>query len=172
MDAPLIIVAFILGFGARVMGLPPLVGYLVAGFALNAMAEPVMERYGIDVTGGRLIGELADLGVMLLLFSIGLKLKIGSLLRREVWAGTSAHMIATVIVFGTGLFVLAALGLPRFTDLDWKLSLLVAFALSFSSTVFAVKVLEDAGEEIEGLVREFLSVGKAQDEAEAAEARA
>ena len=69
-----IIVAFILGFAARQVGLPPLVGFLVAGFVLNTMG----------VREGVLVGELSDIGVTLLLFSIGLKLRLGSLIRPEV----------------------------------------------------------------------------------------
>jgi predicted Kef-type K+ transport protein len=55
-------------------------------------------------------------------------------------------MLTTVIVFGTGIFLLATAGLSKFAALDFKLSLLIAFALSFSSTVFAVKILEEKGE--------------------------
>jgi predicted Kef-type K+ transport protein len=136
MDPLWILVAFILGFAAYRVGLPPLVGYLIAGFVLQA--------FGIE--GGETLDKLADLGVMLLLFTIGLKLKIRSLFRPEIWAGASIHMIITIIVFGTGIFVLSVLGLPLFNALDFKLSLMLAFTLSFSSTVFAVKVLEDKGE--------------------------
>ena len=136
MDSMAIIIAFTLGFAARLIGLPPLVGYLVAGFAIKAS--------GIE--GGALIVELADVGVLLLLFSIGLKLKLRSLTRPEVWAGASIHMLIIVLVFGTGIFLLAAAGLSKFAALDFKLSLLIAFALSFSSTVFAVKILEEKGE--------------------------
>jgi glutathione-regulated potassium-efflux system ancillary protein KefC len=136
MDPLWILVAFILGFAAYRIGLPPLVGYLIAGFVLQA--------FGIE--GGETLDRIADLGVMLLLFTIGLKLKIRSLLRPEIWAGASIHMLITIIVFGTGVFLLSVLGLSLFNSLDFKLSLLLAFALSFSSTVFAVKVLEDKGE--------------------------
>ena len=131
-----IIVAFILGFAARQAGLPPLVGFLVAGFVLNAMG----------VREGVLVVELSDIGVTLLLFSIGLKLRLGSLIRPEVWAGALLHMLITVIVFGLGIFALAKTGLFLFSALDFKLSLMLAFALSFSSTVFAVKVLEEKAE--------------------------
>ena len=136
MDSIAIIIAFALGFAARQVGLPPLVGYLVAGFAIKASG----------MEGGALIVELADVGILLLLFSIGLKLKLRSLMRPEVWAGASIHMLITVIVFGGGVFMLAVAGLPKFAALDLKLSLLIAFALSFSSTVFAVKILEEKGE--------------------------
>jgi predicted Kef-type K+ transport protein len=136
MDSIAIIIAFALGFAARLVGLPPLVGYLVAGFAIKASAA---ER-------GVLIIELAEVGALLLLFSIGFKLKLRSLTRPEVWAGASIHMLIIVLVFGTGIFLFATAGLSKFAALDFKLSLLIAFALSFSSTVFAVKILEEKGE--------------------------
>jgi predicted Kef-type K+ transport protein len=136
MDPLWITIAFVLGFIVRQIGLPPLVGFLVAGFVLNA----------IGVEGGTALQIISDLGVTLLLFTIGLKLKIKNLLRPEVCAGASVHMLITIIVFGAGTFGLSAAGFSLFSDLDFKLSLLVAFALSFSSTVFAVKVIEEKGE--------------------------
>jgi predicted Kef-type K+ transport protein len=131
-----LLVAFILGFAATRVGLPPLVGYLIAGFVLKAMG----------VEGSETIDEIADLGVMLLLFSIGLKLRIKTLLRAEIWAGASLHMLITIVVFGCGTYLLSMIGFSVFGDLDFKLAILIAFALSFSSTVFAVKVLEERGE--------------------------
>lgn len=129
-------VAFGLGFLSRQIGLPPLIGFLVAGFALKA--------FGYESTP--LLIEFADLGVVLLLFSIGLKLKIETLLRPEVWAGASIHMAVTVVVFGLLVFALGAAGVHLFAGLDLASSALIAFALSFSSTVFAVKALEEKGE--------------------------
>jgi len=136
MDPLLISVAFILGFLVRQIGLPPLVGFLAAGFALN----------GLGFEGGETLQTFADLGVTLLLFSIGLKLDLKSLAKPEVWAGASLHMAITVAVFGAGVFGIGLIGLPFFADLTFPLAILVAFALSFSSTVFAVKILEEKGE--------------------------
>ncbi|NDV19685.1 4'-phosphopantetheinyl transferase [Pseudodesulfovibrio sp. JC047] len=133
---PLVIVcAFGFGYVASRTGLPPLVGYLVAGFILSTQGY----------TTGPIIQEIADIGVTILLFTIGLKLKIKSLLRPEVWAGASLHMLITVTLFTIGLLGLAASGLTFFTDLDWRTAALIAFALSFSSTVFAVKILDESG---------------------------
>jgi len=136
MDPLWLVIAFLFGFGARRVGLPPLVGYLFAGFALHAMG----------VQAGGIIDEVADVGVLLMLFSIGLKLKLRTLARPVIWAGTTIHMIVTVVALGAVVFGLAALGLPAFAGLDPMQALLIAFALSFSSTVFAVKVLEETGE--------------------------
>jgi predicted Kef-type K+ transport protein len=132
----MISVAFILGYLVRQFGLPPMVGFLAAGFVLN----------GLGFEGGETLQTFADLGVTLLLFSIGLKLDLKSLAKPEVWAGASLHMAITVAVFSVGVFGLGVVGLPFFADLTFPLAVLVAFALSFSSTVFAVKILEEKGE--------------------------
>ena len=136
MDALWIAVAFACGFAVRQAGLPPLLGFLAAGFVLE----------GIGFQGGESLEYFSELGVTLLLFSIGLKLRIKSLLRPEIWAVTSIHMGLTVLVFGALLTGLSVLPLPVFESLDLRTAVLLAFALSFSSTVFAVKVFEDKGE--------------------------
>ena len=135
MDPLWILVAFIFGFAVKQIGLPPLVGFLIAGFALNI----------VGVEGNETLDWIADFGIWLLLFSIGLKLKVKSLLRPEIWATASLHMLIIVIVFGSGIFALSYLGLSLFDELTLGSSILIAFALSFSSTVFAVKILEENG---------------------------
>jgi len=136
MDPLWIIAAFVFGAAAGRVGLPPLVGYLAAGFALN--------HFGVQ--GGETLENIADAGVTLLLFTIGLKLKLKSLGKPEVWAGATIHMVITVAVLGVGVGGLAAASLPYFRFLNMPGILLVAFALSFSSTVFAVKVFEAKNE--------------------------
>lgn len=131
-----ILAAFIFGAVISRIGLPPLVGYLLAGFALNS----------IGVTGGETLDTVADAGVTLLLFTIGLKLKIKSLAKPEVWAGTSIHMLVTVSVFSVVIWMVSLSGMALFIQLTGQTAVLIAFALSFSSTVFAVKVLEEKRE--------------------------
>ena len=109
--------------------------FLLAGFALNLLG----------VEGGESLDRIADFGVHLLLFSIGLKLNIRGLLKPVIWGTASLHMIITVVLFGLGIFALGLLGLTVFDGLSLSSALLIAFALSFSSTVFAVKILEENG---------------------------
>ena len=132
MDPLWIITAFVFGAASNRLGLPPLVGYLIAGFVLNSC--------GVEATD--LLGKIADWGVTLLLFTIGLKLKLKTLARPEVWAGSMIHMFVTVTVFWAGIWGLGMAGIAYVNLLNWQTAILVAFALSFSSTVFAVKVLE------------------------------
>ncbi|BAM02475.1 cation:proton antiporter family protein [Phycisphaera mikurensis] len=136
MDPIWVVIAFLVGLAVRQLGLPPMVGFLGAGFVLS----------GIGVEPSDTLDTLADLGIHLLLFSIGLKLDLRGLAKPEVWGVASAHMAATTLGVGVGLFGLSLLGLGIFAELSWSTSLLIAFALSFSSTVFAVKVLEDKAE--------------------------
>ncbi len=128
--------AFVFGFIARQLSLPPLVGFLLAGFALNLLGFETSET----------LKQLADIGIILLLFSIGLKVKVKNLLKPEIWGVATAHMLVTVVVLGLFIYGLSLTGLSMFSTLDLKLSMLIAFALSFSSTVFAVKILEERGE--------------------------
>jgi predicted Kef-type K+ transport protein len=135
-DVVWIAIAFVLGLGVRQIGLPPLVGYLVAGFVLH----------GLGVEANETIDQRSDLGVTLLLFTIGLKLKLKSLAQPQVWGVAGLHMGLLIGLLVPVLIGLDALGVPYLADLDWRSAALLAFALSFSSTVFAVKLLEDKGE--------------------------
>jgi predicted Kef-type K+ transport protein len=135
LDVIWISLAFGLGLLARQGGLPPLVGYLVAGFVLH----------GLGVEADNVIQEFSGMGVTLLLFTIGLKLKVDSLARPQVWGVASIHMALVVALFVPLFALLGAAGLPLFADLGTAEASLLAFALSFSSTVFAVKVLEEKG---------------------------
>lgn len=136
MDPMWLLVALVLGFFAQQIRLPPLVGFLLAGFALHAM--------GIE--GGPALEKFAHLGVTLLLFTIGLKLRLHTLLAAEVWVTASVHMALLVILISGLLLVPGLMGLLWLGALDWQAAAVIAFALSFSSTVFAVKILEDRGE--------------------------
>ncbi len=128
--------ALVFGLLAVRLGLPPMVGYLIGGFILNVlnMVDPAY------------LTEIGELGVTLLLFTIGLKLDVRSLLKPVVWAGATLHMLVVVVFYGVVLFWVGLTGLALFSGVDLKIALLIAFALSFSSTVFAVKTLEEKGE--------------------------
>jgi len=120
--------AFVLGLFVRQIGLPPLVGYLAAGFTLSI--------YGYE--SNEILKEVAHAGVLLLLFSVGLKLRLKTLFRSDIFFGSLLHMLITIcltyLIFATTL------------KLDNQLAILIAIALSFSSTVVAAKVLESKRE--------------------------
>jgi len=136
MEIAFLVAAFGFGLLARLGGLPPLVGYLVAGFVLHAFGYAATEA--IDL--------ISEVGILLLLFGIGLKLRLGTLGRPAVWVTTSMMAAAATVLIGGLLFGVGVLGVPLLRDLDPGRALIVGFALSFSSTVFAVKALERTDE--------------------------
>ncbi|MCR8896935.1 cation:proton antiporter [Gordonia sp. GONU] len=131
-----LVVIFGCGFLARLIRLPTLVGYLAAGFILHA---PGIEQLPI-------IDTLAELGVTILLFTIGLKLDLRMLFRREVLL-TTALNLAVILGLTTGfLGLLSTIGVRMLMGESWQTLALLGFALSFSSTVFVVQVLDERSE--------------------------
>ena len=128
--------AFLFGLLLSRLGLPPMVGFLVAGFAYNLA--------GFEPPSG--LQQVADLGVTLLLFTIGLKLDLKGLAKSEIWGTSLAHILVSTVFFTAVIWLGQQIfALPLF-EISFMAMLVLGFALSFSSTVFAVKVLEDKGD--------------------------
>lgn len=127
MDLIWIMGALLAGLLARALRLPTLVGYLAAGFILA----------GAGVQGDATLSALGDLGVTLLLFTIGLHLRLKNLLRLEVLGVAGTHLLISALIFGV---VLTVLGTPALAILP------LAVGLAFSSTVLSAKTLEGRGE--------------------------
>jgi predicted Kef-type K+ transport protein len=136
MDSLIVLAAFACGFAARQLGQAPMVGYLVAGFGLG-MA-------GFESSAG--IEFFADAGIAMMLFIIGLKLNVRDLLQPQVYRSTFEHGLCFGLLALSLLLFAAALGLPLVSAISWQQASLLAFALSFSSTVCAVSILEERGE--------------------------
>jgi predicted Kef-type K+ transport protein len=133
-DPIIILAALLCGMVSRAIGLPALIGYLAAGFVLHE----------VDISGGDILHVLADMGITLLLFTIGLKLQPGQLLKTNVW-GTTVLQIALMQLAFTGLLFLAGWLYPVL-DNSLRSNLVVAFALTFSSTVFVIQLMQERGE--------------------------
>ncbi len=131
--------AYLVGLIVNRLYFPPLVGYLIAGYALHAA--------GIEAISS--LEHLADIGIELLLFSVGLKLKLSSLIRREVLAVGGAHLLLVTAV-SVWVFLLLEKHITG--------GLVLGVSLAFSSTVLAIKVLEDSGELTSFHGRDVLSI--------------
>ncbi|MGY0594240.1 MAG: cation:proton antiporter domain-containing protein, partial [Paraglaciecola chathamensis] len=136
MEIMWLLFAFVGGLSMKQLGLPPLIGFLGAGFSLN--------YFGFENSDN--LQALADLGITLMLFTIGLKLNVRDLLKPEVWVASAQHMLIWVLLVTGVIYGLTYLGLSYFADMTLQQAALLAFALSFSSTVCVVKILEESGE--------------------------
>jgi CPA2 family monovalent cation:H+ antiporter-2 len=135
-DTPLIstivaglVLAFVLGAIANRLRLPPLVGYLVAG----ALVGPHTPGFVADA---ELATELSEIGVILLMFGVGLHFSIKDLLSVRAIAIPGA-----VVQIGGATLMGAGLGLL----LGWPLiqGLIFGLALSVASTVVLLRALQD-----------------------------
>ncbi len=127
--------AFIAGLVFKRLGMPPLLGYLVAGFLAG----------GLQLGDPEVIHALSELGIILLLFTIGLKLNIRELFAPQIWATASLHTVVVVPLTALMLMSLQWV-IPHFQPVETSVAWMLAFALSFSSTVFAVKIFDERGE--------------------------
>ncbi|MGH7516058.1 MAG: YbaL family putative K(+) efflux transporter [Gemmatimonadales bacterium] len=121
--------ALVLGFLATRARIPPLVGYLLAGVVIG----PATPGFVADV---ELAGQLAEIGVMLMMFGVGLHFSVADLMavRRIAVPGAIVQTsVATVLGAGTALLW------------GWPLGSAVVFglALSVASTVVLLRALED-----------------------------
>lgn len=124
--------ALIFGFVLEKLKQPAIVGYIIAGVALGpAGLSLVSARDGIQV--------LAEMGVLMLLFIIGMELSLRAFLR--IWRVAVATTVVQITA-STGVM----LGLSHFTDISWQLALLLGFVVALSSTAVAIKILADIGE--------------------------
>jgi len=124
-----LVAAFILGLIAQRLRMSPIVGYLAAGLMIGPYTPGFVGDAEIAV-------ELSEIGVILLMFGVGLHFSFKDLLavRRVALPGAIAQMtVATALGTGIGLW------------LDWSLgaALLFGLALSVASTVVMLRALED-----------------------------
>ncbi len=135
MYALILLLAFLSGLIFRSLGFPPLLGYLVTGFAAHTLGIGSAES----------IEPFAELGITLLLFTIGLKLNLTKLAAPQVWAVAGIHMVV-VLILTMPFILLVVTWLETFNIANQEGFWTLAFALSFSSTVFAVKMFDTRGE--------------------------
>jgi predicted Kef-type K+ transport protein len=129
-----IVGALLLGLAVSRVGLPPLVGFLASGFVFAAFGRWLPSFGAALADGTPMLTELAHVGVLLLLFAVGLKLRIKTLLRYEVWGTAVSHLLLT------GVIGVAAASIGGWLAPGLALALAVSFG--FSSTVLAAKVLD------------------------------
>jgi len=126
-----LVTAFAGGLLARRLGLPPIVGYLLAGMAIG----PFTPGFVGDVEN---ISQLAELGVIFLLFGVGLHFSL-----RDLWAVRTVAVPGALIQIATS----TAFGVALTQLWGWSMaaSLVLGFAVSIASTVVLLRSLTDNG---------------------------
>ena len=146
-----LVILVALSFGLLMTRLrqPAIVGYILAGVALGPTGFGLVEDTAI-------VRLLADLGVIMLLFVIGMELSLRSFKSvLGVAVGTACLQIT--------LSLLVAGGFSYLFDLSMNQAILAGFIMSLSSTAVVIKILEDVGELRTQLGRTAVGVLIAQD---------
>ncbi|MBG6076048.1 YbaL family putative K(+) efflux transporter [Polaromonas sp. CG_9.11] len=123
--------ALILGFIAERLKVPALVGYLVAGILIG----PATPGFVADV---HIASQLSEIGVMLLMFGVGLHFSLADLMAVKRIAIPGAVVQMT-------LATLLGMGLAWWWDWRWGAGLIFGLSLSCASTVVLLKALEARG---------------------------
>ncbi|MGU3540811.1 YbaL family putative K(+) efflux transporter [Methylobacterium sp. A54F] len=124
-----LVVAFVCGMAAQRLRLPPLVGYLLAGVLIG----PYTPGF---VGNGELAGQLAEIGVILLMFGVGLHFSIKDLMAvRSIALPGAVVQIGVATAMGGGLALAWGWGLGA--------GLVFGLALSVASTVVLLRALEE-----------------------------
>ena len=124
-----IVLAFIFGAIASRFRLSPIVGYLLAGIAVG----PYTPGVEADV---ELALQLSEIGVILLMFGVGLKISIDDMWSVR-WTAVPVALLHTVLSAGLGFAVGMILGFPAAE------SILLGSAISVASTIVLLRALED-----------------------------
>jgi CPA2 family monovalent cation:H+ antiporter-2 len=121
--------AFVFGFLAQRLRLPPLVGYLAAGIVVG----PYIPGYVAD---DALAGQLAEIGIMLMMFGVGLHFSLSDLLavRRLAIPGAVGQIV-----------IATAIGVGLASAWGWSLGggLVLGLSLSVASTAVLLKALDE-----------------------------
>jgi len=123
--------AFVFGFIAARLKLPPLLGYLIAGIAVG----PFTPGFVADM---ELASQLAEIGVILLMFGVGMHFSV-----RDLMAVKSIALPGAVAQIG----VATALGavIAHLWGWSWGTGIVFGLALSVASTVVLLRALEQHG---------------------------
>ena len=118
---------------ARRLGLSAIVAYLIAGIVIGPHG---LAAFGTPES----IIPVSELGVVMLLFLIGLELELGRLvaLRRAIFGLGAAQLALTALAIGTLAYLVGLV--------DWRGAVVAGVALAMSATAIALEILEERGQ--------------------------
>ena len=118
---------------ARRLGLSAIVAYLIAGIVIGPHG---LAAFGTPES----IIPVSELGVVMLLFLIGLELELGRLvaLRRAIFGLGAAQLALTALAIGALAYLVGLV--------DWRGAVVAGVALAMSATAIALEILEERGQ--------------------------
>jgi len=127
------IIALFTNVALKKFNIPPLIGYIFSGAIIASIVN-------ITEHGEHVLAEVGELGIVFLMFTIGLEIKIQTLIdmRRQVFTYGGLQVLLSIIIF----FIISRFGF----GFDNNISLIVSTALTLSSTAIVLKILNESDE--------------------------
>ena len=122
-------IALLFGFFAQKIKISPIVGYLIAGIIVSPNSPGITTDYNV-------VKECAEVGVILLMFSVGMHFKISDLIvvkKIALFGAISQILVSTLI---------SAI-LVKFLGWSWVAGIVFGISISVASTVVLTRVLAD-----------------------------
>ena len=128
----LIVAGAVIAYISFRLKLVPIVGFLIAGVLIGPNALGLVKDEA-------LVGATAEIGVILLLFTIGIEFSLEKLasIQKLIFGGGTAQVVLSIMVTAG---ILAAFGV------DWKVGVFTGMLVALSSTAIVLKLLADNGE--------------------------
>jgi len=126
-----LVLAFFFGFVAQRLRISPLVGYLLAGVAVGPYTPGFVGDSGLAF-------QFAEIGVILLMFGVGLKFSLD-----DLWAVRGVALPGALVQMGSA--TLLGWGVGLLMGMNHPEAIMLGFSLSVASTVVLLRALEDRG---------------------------
>ena len=128
----MVVASAVIAYVCQKLRILPIVGFLLAGVVIGPNALGFVEDPA-------LIDAIAEIGIVLLLFTLGIELSLERLgrLKRAIFAGGGLQMVLTIA---------AAMGLLALFGVDWRTGFFTGALVALSSTAIVLKVLGERSE--------------------------
>lgn len=149
----ILVLGKLLGIVAERVGLPSLVGELLTGVILGPMLLGIVKPSDS-------LDFLANLGVIFMMFIMGLSIDIESVLKTNARNAASITLIGAVLVFTFSLIIVAVIGTMMGQDISYSViqGALIGIALTSTSTVIGFKYLTDIGDRFSNVFKTLVAV--------------
>ena len=128
----MVVASAVIAYVCHRLKILPIVGFLLAGVVIGPHALAIVED-------AALIDQMAEIGIVLLLFTIGLEFSLERLwrIKRAIFIGGGLQL---------GLTIAAVIGILALLDVDWRIGFYTGALIALSSTAIVLKVLGDRNE--------------------------
>jgi len=154
----ILVLAKMLGIAAERIGLPSLVGELLAGIILGPMVLGIIHP---ALPGAEdPLKLLAALGIIFMMFLMGLSIDIEGALKTNARSAASITLIGAALVFVFSTAIMAAIGMALGQELSYSViqGLLIGIGLTSTSTVVGFRYLSEIGDRFSNVFKTLVAV--------------